>query len=85
MKKVGYFLVGLIFLGGVFFVGKFILGKGSGNAGGLKVTSVPQASVFLEADNLGRTPFEDDQIKSGDYSTNPCLLYTMQADSHIHK
>lgn len=68
MKKVVYLLIGLIFLAGLFFLGKFILGKRGGNAGGLKVTSVPQASVFLEADNLGRTPFEDDKVKSGDYT-----------------
>jgi len=68
MKKVGYFLVGLIFLGGVFFVGKSILAKRGGAAGGLKVTSIPQASVFLDAENLGRTPFENDKVKSGDYT-----------------
>ena len=49
-------------------MGKFILGKKGGAVGGLKVSSIPQASIFLDADNLGRTPFEDDKIKSGDYT-----------------
>jgi len=68
MKKIAYFLIGLILLVGIFWGGKFILERKGGDKGGLKVTSIPQASVFLEADNLGRTPFESDKIKSGDYT-----------------
>src|SRR3990167_3361570 len=34
----------------------------------LQVTSIPQASIFLDGKHLGQTPFYSDQLKNGTYS-----------------
>lgn len=68
MKKAVLIVVLIIVLGGVVFFGSsFLAGKGRA-LGGLKVTSTPQASIFLDAQSLGRTPFEEDKIKPGEYT-----------------
>ncbi|MBL7159554.1 PEGA domain-containing protein [Candidatus Microgenomates bacterium] len=67
MKKIVLIVIILIFLAGIVFVGRLFLTRGQKAMGGLKVTSIPQASIFLDADNIGRTPFED-KIKPGDYT-----------------
>ena len=46
---------------------RFILTQQKGNAAGLKVTSIPTASVFLDSRNIGRTPYED-KIEPGEYT-----------------
>lgn len=67
MKKVVLIVILVIILGGMVFLGKsFLTGKGKA-LGGLKVTSVPQAGVFLDAQSRGRTPFEE-KIKPGEYT-----------------
>src|SRR3989344_1571397 len=33
----------------------------------LQITSVPEASVFLDGKHLGKTPFFSDQLKVGEY------------------
>ena len=67
MKKAALVVIVLIFLAGLIFAGRLFLTRGQKAMGGLKVTSIPQASIFLDADNIGRTPFED-KIKPGDYT-----------------
>lgn len=67
MKKVVLIVILVVLLGGAVFLGKSFLTGKSKALGGLKVTSLPQAGVFLDAQSLGRTPFED-KIKSGEYT-----------------
>lgn len=40
---------------------------GGGKPAALQVTSIPEASVFLDGRHLGKTPFFSDQLKAGDY------------------
>lgn len=67
MRKVVTLLIGLLFLAGIVFLGRYILLRQKKGQGGLKVTSIPQASVFLDAETLGRTPYED-KIEPGEYT-----------------
>lgn len=67
MRKVAFFFIFLIFVAGLVFLGKFILSRQTKSLGGLKVTSIPKASIFLNAESIGRSPFED-KIVPGDYT-----------------
>lgn len=40
---------------------------GTSKPAALQVTSVPEASIFLDGKHIGKTPFFSDQLKSGEY------------------
>lgn len=54
---------------------------GSNKPAALQVTSVPEASVFLDGKHLGKTPFFSDQIKSGEH----LLKITASEASFVNK
>lgn len=67
IKKLAIFLVlSLVIFGGVFVVGRQIFKRQKEGIAGLKVTSVPQATIFLDGRHLGRTPYED-KLAVGEY------------------
>ena len=41
---------------------------GNSKPAALQVTSMPEASVFLDGKHLGKTPFYSDQITAGEYT-----------------
>src|SRR3972149_397469 len=47
----------------------------------LQVTSIPEASVFLDGKHLGKTPFFSDQLKSGEF----LLKITVSDASYVNK
>lgn len=51
----------------VFFGARLFLSRQSGPTAGLKVTSTPTASIFLDGRMIGRTPFED-KMEQGEYT-----------------
>ena len=66
-KKIILIGLGIILLGvGIFLASKFLIGGESGPAK-LKITSTPIATVFLDTQHLGKTPY-DDKVKSGEYT-----------------
>lgn len=66
-KRVIVIGVGVLVLGTViFFLAKFFLIKENGPAS-LKITSNPAATIFLDNQHLGKTPYED-KVKPGEYS-----------------
>ncbi len=66
-KKVVFLLVlGLGIFFGVFFGGRLIFQSQKKSLAGLKVTSVPTATIFLDSKHLGRTPYED-KLPVGEY------------------
>src|SRR3990167_10596445 len=54
---------------------------GSNKPAALQVTSVPEASIFLDGKHIGKTPFFSDQIKSGEY----LLKITASEASYVDK
>ena len=54
---------------------------GSSRPAALQVTSVPEASVFLDGKHLGKTPFFSDQLKSGEHT----IKITVSEASYIDK
>lgn len=60
-------ILAIVILLAVFFAGRFILSRQSGPNAGLKVTSLPTASIFIDSRNIGRTPFED-KLEPGEYT-----------------
>jgi hypothetical protein len=59
--------LGAVLLGvGIFLVARLLLGREAGPAS-LKITSTPQATIFLDTQHLGKTPYED-KVKSGEYT-----------------
>ena len=41
---------------------------GTNKPAALQVTSIPEASVFLDGKHLGKTPYSSDQLKSGEHT-----------------
>ncbi len=41
---------------------------GTNKPAALQVTSIPEASIFLDGKHLGKTPYSSDQLKSGEHS-----------------
>lgn len=66
-RSVILIIIALLLGGGTFFGVKFILSKQKGSMGGLKVTSTPTTSIFIDNRNIGRTPYED-KLAPGDYT-----------------
>lgn len=66
-NKLFLILVIIIILGVVFFLVRFLLGRGKNAQAILKITSEPQTSIFLDNENIGKTPYED-KVKSGEYT-----------------
>src|SRR3989344_5014908 len=54
---------------------------GEGKTSALQVTSVPEASVFLDGKHLGKTPFFSDQLKTGEH----LLKITVSEASFVDK
>ena len=54
---------------------------GTNKPAALQVTSVPEASIFLDGKHIGKTPFFSDQIKSGEY----LLKITASEASYVDK
>lgn len=68
MNRVAFFVIVGILIAAISFLGvRFFLFQRKGSKAGLKVTSVPTASVFLDNRNIGRTPYED-KIEPGEYT-----------------
>ena len=67
MKKLLLIIIGLILLvgGGVLIVRA--RSGGSNQMAILKVTSTPTATIFLDNQNIGKTPFEQ-KVKTGEYT-----------------
>lgn len=66
-KKIMAIVIGILVLGAIiFFLAKFFLTKESGPAS-LKITSNPTATIFLDNQHLGKTPYED-KVKPGEYT-----------------
>ncbi|MEK7165770.1 MAG: PEGA domain-containing protein [Patescibacteria group bacterium] len=66
MKKILLILLGLVLLG----IGAFVIFKLTTAGGGkaiLKVNSTPEAVIFLNNQNIGKTPFED-KVDAGEYT-----------------
>src|SRR5687767_11118603 len=40
---------------------------GSQNKAGIKLTSIPEATVFINGAEVGKTPYQDETLTSGDY------------------
>lgn len=60
-------ILGILILGfGVFLVFKFLINSNQVSAN-LKILSIPQATIFLESQHLGKTPYED-KTKAGEYT-----------------
>jgi len=67
IKKVVIFLfLALVIFGAVFVGGRLIFKRQKEGIAGLKITSVPQATIFLDSRHLGRTPYED-KLPVGEY------------------
>lgn len=65
-KKLVIIFLFLVFIGaGAWLVRGFLLSKTAGKAE-LRIKSRPTASIFLENENLGRTPYQE-KIKPGEY------------------
>ena len=62
LVSIGAVLVGV----GIFWATRLLLGRETGPAI-LKITSTPQATIFLDTQHLGKTPYED-KVKSGEYT-----------------
>lgn len=56
----------IILVLGIFVVSKFLINRNQASAN-LKILSVPQATIFLESQHLGKTPYED-KTKAGEYT-----------------
>lgn len=66
-KKIIFLALGGILLAvGIFFLMKSSIGGNRGLAS-LKIASIPPATIFLDTQSLGKTPFED-KVKSGEYT-----------------
>jgi len=67
MKFYRFFLLGFLLLGISFFLTgcNFPLAKKKKAA--LKIFSNPQATVFLNGNHMGQTPFSDETLKPGEY------------------
>lgn len=59
-------LVAVGILVGTFIGVRFLINHQQGAQAGLKVTSTPTASIFLDSKNIGRSPYEN-RLDSGDY------------------
>lgn len=64
-KKIIFIALGIMVMVLLFFGVKFFLGKDSGPAV-LKISSNPPATIFLDGQHLGKTPYED-KAKPGEY------------------
>ncbi len=63
MKKLALILVSTIFLGGCNLKDFFVKPPA-----GLEISTVPTATVFLNGENLGSTPYADTNLKPGTYT-----------------
>lgn len=67
-KKIFIFLLILSALALIFRFGIPILaGFWENSKSGLKIISLPEADVFLDDKEMGRTPYENNDLKSGEY------------------
>lgn len=66
-RTVLFILAALLLIAGTFFGVRFFLSQPRGASAGLKVTSTPTASIFLDGKNIGRTPYED-KLEPGEYT-----------------
>ena len=66
-RTVLFILAALLLIAGTFFGVRFFLSQPRGESAGLKVTSTPTASIFLDGKNIGRTPYED-KLEPGEYT-----------------
>ncbi len=57
----------LLLVAAAFFGVRFFLSNQKGATAGLKVTSTPTTSVFLDSRNIGRTPYEE-KLEPGEYT-----------------
>lgn len=70
MKKGLFFLfLGMSFLGGaLFWWGRQATLKKETSVAALQVSATPAATVFLNEQNLGKTPFYSEKLKPGEYT-----------------
>jgi len=70
MKPMGDFLsrLGLLITLSLLLTGCTIPFLGNQKQAALQVTSTPKATVFLNGEHIGNTPFFDEKLKSGDYT-----------------
>lgn len=70
MKKflIPVFIVVVIVVLGIFWGGKYLKIGQPEKFSALQITSVPSASVLLDDKKVGKTPYYDDKLKSGEYT-----------------
>ena len=66
-KKIIFVVLAILAAVLLFFVVKLIFSRDSGPAI-LKISSNPQATIFLDGQHLGKTPYEN-EAKSGEYTS----------------
>lgn len=67
MKKKLVFLVVLLVLFGLFVLFRYVILSQQDVYGGIRITSSPEASVFINNVAVGKTPYDDHKKKVGDY------------------
>lgn len=70
MKKIVFFI--LLILSALVLIGRFgaqslLLAWESQGRAGLKITSLPEAVVFIDGMEAGKTPYENEDLKGGQY------------------
>lgn len=68
MKALPFSKIGLVVLFSIFLAGCTIPFIGKKKQAALRVMATPKATVFLDGEHVGTTPYFDDNLKPGDYT-----------------
>lgn len=66
-RTIVFIIIAAAIIIGTFFSVRFFLTQPRGPSAGLKITSTPTTSIFLNGKNFGRTPFEN-KLEPGEYT-----------------